>query len=207
VKHILALICIALPTLGPAATVTFDDGAGSYVDRDGDGENDVYRENGVRVTGFDFELTDGREAAHLDNPSDGHFTDRLAFRTGGYFDLRSFEILPLGFECERAFCAGYRNVVVAGYRAGQRVARAQFSMGETPSLFWGTGFTMLDRLVIRTPDEPLAYQFGNSHFDIDNVVLLASQAPAAVPLPATLPLAGLGLAALGLFGLSRSRKV
>jgi hypothetical protein len=180
--------------------VTFDDGAGKFRDRNGDGFADLYIEAGVRVSGFKFgELVfpEGSGTAHLDNPGDGHFTDVLRFTFKRRFDLRSFEIFPFGFECDDAVCPGYDNVLVTGWRDGARIARALFSMGALPSLFADPAFAGLDQLVIRTPAEPPAYALGNSHFSIDNLVITP------VPLPAGLPLLA---GALVLLGLSRRRR-
>ena len=191
------LLLLAPPVV--AATMTFDHGAGTYHDTDGDGFDDLYVENGITATGFIWgELTHHpKERAHVDNPSDGHFTDRLAFRFGNLFDLVSFELWPLGFECLEAVCPGYDNVVVTGLRRGQVVAEHVFSMGSTPGLFLGgSTFAGLDLLLVSTPPEPHTYTFGNSHFEIDNLVLTSANGPTTVPLPPALPVLGLGLTAL-----------
>ncbi|MCB6180104.1 VPLPA-CTERM sorting domain-containing protein [Rhodobacter sp. Har01] len=175
-------------------------GSGQYFDTDGDeyGLDDLYVEDGISVTGFIFgALIDSREAAHLDNPADGHFTSRLNFTFGGRFDLNGFDILPLGFECLLDDCPGYDNVIVSGFRNGTMVAQTMFSMGFAPGGFpGGQTFTNLDRLMVSTHNGPEDYWYGNTHFEIDNVVL--TPASAAVPLPASLPLLGLGIVALGL---------
>lgn len=191
-----------VPGSAPAATMTFDTGAGLYADTDGDWLDDRYTENGITVQGFEsYGLLSEppAETAHLDNPSDGHFTDRLAFTFGKRFNLTSFEIWPLGFECNLDSCAGYENVIVTGFRNGLTVAEHIFSMGFAPSLYVGTPlFANLDRLVISTINGPPAYQEGNTHFNIDNVVLTA--APTPVPVPPALPLLGLALLMLRLAG-------
>lgn len=207
IRSCLALLgAVFLPFAAPAATMTFNTGAGTYFDTDGDpfGLDDLYVEDGISVTGFIFgELRDHpSQAAHLDNPGDGHFTDRLIFSFGPRFSLQSLDILPLGFECFLDVCPGYDNVIITGFRNGAVVAESVFSMGFLPSLFaGGQAFSNLDRLMVSTVDGPGDYRFGNTHFEIDNVTLTA--APAPVPLPASLPLLGLGLAVLGLRRLTR----
>lgn len=209
IRSCLALLgALLVPFAAPAATMTFNDGAGQYFDTDGDayGFDDLYVEDGISVTGFIFgELRDSpKQAAHLDNPGDGHFTDSLVFTYGKRFNLQSLDILPLGFECFLDVCPGYDNVIVTGYRKGVVVAQTMFSMGFWPSLFvGGQAFTNLDRLMISTHNGPEDYWWGNTHFEIDNVTL--TQAPAPVPLPASLPLLGVGLAALGLAARARRR--
>lgn len=205
IRYFLFLCTLLAPGFAPgfaaAATMTFDAGIGLYADADGDGLDDHYTENGITVQGFIFgSLSDfPAETAHLDNPGDGHFTDRLNFTFGKRFSLTSFALWPSGFECDLDICAGYKNVIVTGFRKGLTVAEHIFSMGFTPSLYVGTPpFANLDRLVISTIDGPPAYQFGNSHFSIDNVVLTAALAP--VPVPPALPLLGLGLLTLWLAG-------
>jgi hypothetical protein len=202
-KHFPAFALLMLfPALSAsAATVTFDFGAGTYHDTDRDGLDDLYVEDGISVTGFIFgELVDHpRERGHLDNPSDGHFTHHLAFTMGGRFDLAGFDLFPLGFECLDAACPGYDNVVVAGFRRGLKVAEHIFSMGLAHSRYLGGAlFADLDRLEISTPREPFDYSFGNSHFEIDDVVLNPAEGPAPVPAPPALPLVATGLAGLWL---------
>lgn len=197
---------LALPfaffALGPAqshaVTVTFDPGAGAFYDMDNDGYDDLYIENGVSLTGFWIELSDSPGKAHLDNPGDGHYADKLYFTYGRHFHLRNLEIWGGSFDCpdEVGGCAGqtFENIVLSGYRDGALVWRDQFAMPPGPIVYRGPGANMrpLDLFVVQALDGPGIFEFGNQHFSIDNIVL------APVPLPAGIALLGGALAALGL---------
>lgn len=194
-----------------AATMTFS--GGTYLDLDGDLYDDGYVENGITMTGFsiEFDATITQGYAHVDNPEDGHYSDRYRFTMDSRFDMRSVEIWPAGFECYSDVCPGYDNVIITGFRDGAAVAQEVFNMGVTPSLFVASAvFTMLDALEISTPAAPEAYAEGNSHFDIDNLVLLpVPGVKGAGPQVATMPVPPAGLlllGALGLFAVRRTRR-
>ena len=180
-----ALLTISGLSALPAAalTMTFDFGAGVLSDTDSDFTDDTYSEDGIAMTGFIFgAFGEDNGRAHLDNPGDGHFTDELVFSTGFQFDLASFDLVPLGFDCSG--CAPYDNVIVTGRRNGFTIAQSIFAMGGAPGLFLGAAlFLNLDELAISTINGPSPdYDFSNSHFEIDNVSLTRSPSP--IPLPA-----------------------
>ncbi len=186
-----------------ALTMTFDEGLGIMADTNGNFIDDLYSEDGIDMTGFtsgEFGEGDGR--AHLDNPSDGHFTKALSFSTGDRFDLVSFELFPLNGDCFG--CSAYDNVIVTGYRGGLTIAQSIFAMGAAPSLFFGSLFLDLDELIISTVNGPSPeHDFTNTHFEIDNVSL--SPTPSPVPLPSALGPFAVALLCAG-FWLSRNQK-
>ncbi len=189
----LAIVGIsALPA--QSMTMTFDIGAGLFVDENSSGFDDLYSEDGIDMRGFIFgEIGEGNGRAHLDNPGDGHFSDELIFSAGSRFDFVGFDLVPLSYDCEG--CAPYDNVIVTGRRGGLTVAQTIFAMGSAPSAFLAAAlFLDLDQLVISTLNGPSPdYTFSNTHFEIDNVKLTPSVSP--VPLPAAF-----GPFAVALFG-------
>ncbi|GEM_PF-3289098 len=196
--RLLALPFLALALIIPgeshAVTVTFDHGAGAYHDTDTDGIYDLYIENGVSLSGIWGQLADVPGYAHLDNPGDGHYAEKLYFTYGRHFHLRNLEIWGNHFDCPVDNGCGqtYENVVLSGYRDGALVWRDQFAMTPGPIVYVGPHVRPLDLFVVQALDGPGIFEYGNQHFSIDNVVL------APVPLPAGIALLGGALAVLGL---------
>jgi hypothetical protein len=197
-----------LASQAQAATLTFDD----LIE-----EPFAHRliEDGVTIRGNGELGYGGDGAIHLD-PYASPAATRVRFSMKSRFDALSFDLTPLGYDyfvCEgKRDCVtrSYRNVKVLGFSGDSVVAELLFKMGEGLSpytVMLNDGFRGLTSLVIeavlpRFRDGPRVFADCADvcgHFEIDNVEL------APVPLPAGLPLAASGLAALGLIGWRKRR--
>lgn len=181
-----------------------------------------YSENGITATGNGHMGMYSSGNLHIDDGGTSA-PSRVTFTmAAGAFTALSFDIRPIGFYLEYAdpdgnlSAPGWANVQVQGFSGIDLVSSLMFDMGkgQTPyTVTLGSVFSNLTALAISIvyPDWLLqnlpkdAYAWCDSpcsHFEIDNVTLTAVT-PAAVPLPAGLPLAASGLALLGGLALRR----
>lgn len=210
-QAIVATILAALWAL-PAASLTMTFNAGALVDLDGDFSAESYVEDGITMTGFlGGAIGDGPGRAHLDNPSNGHFTDTLSFRTGGRFALGGFDVIPFDNDCTNGLpCPPFPNVRVAGFRAGALVVAETFDMTAVGGRYTGgPAFADMDALKISALDAvPFpGVTYETVHFDIDNLTLIPATAGgddlAQVPVPGGVLMLLTGLVGLGLIGWHR----
>lgn len=207
VSFVIGLSALALPA--SAATMTFDQLNLNPV------MATTYFEDGILASGNgSLRIEYGSGGLHLDDAGTSA-PSKVSFTMASKFDALSFLLDPVGFNLNA--CSGgntcssptYLNVMVQGFRDGNLVSNAVFDMGASLDPYridLGGLFTNLSSLLIGvvypdfaqfkpasvTPCAPC------SHFNIDNVTL------APVPLPAGLPLAVTGLAALAF--VSRRRR-
>ena len=206
----LALSFATLPAA--AATMTF---AGLSADP----LAKTYLEDGIFASGNgNLGLYSGNGGLHFDDGGTSA-PSKVNFSMVSNFDAISFLLDPVAFDF--VVCSGrnncttptYLNVLVQGFRGATLVSDFKFDMGPSPDPYMvnlGGLFSNLTTLMIgvvypefaQIKAIPGVTSAGPcapcSHFDIDNVTL------APVPLPAGLPLAATGLAALAF--LTRRRR-
>lgn len=187
-----------------AVSIGFDDIG--YVD----GPDAVYHEDGFYISqhdGFGIGNFGGADAYRLD-VDDDRFPSGFTMTGPGSFSMTSLEM---------SFGSPYFTYPVSenfmtfeGYRNGSLVALATtgahdsgYVQGEAFTYDFGDVFSDIDQFVLRTTatDEMLFLpdEFGIGLFSID-----VDPGIAPVPLPASLPMLGLGL--IGLFGWRRLRR-
>lgn len=202
----------ALASTATAATMTFSNVTDPFAR--------TYVEDGITVSANGDLAVYSAGTAHIDDGGTSA-PSRLEFSMGTAFDAVSFDISPegfnyLGFDGSDFVALSYENVLVQGFQGAALTSSLMFDMTSRASIYTillGPAFTNLTLLTIEVLLPPLSTPAGYvftqcsdspcSHFEIDNVVL---NPVAAVPLPASLPIAATGLALLGLLRRRKNRR-
>ena len=172
--------------------------------------DNTWIEDGITAQGSGW-LSAGGDSAHLDDFGTS-YANAIGFTTGGIFDAVSFDVLgDLGgfyyslttwnYETDlpETIYPTWDNVEVWGSKGNSLTGHDTFTMGSVSTYLFPDTFKGIDSLVISIIYPPAVPEGWTawcpepcSHFSIDNVTLN----PAAVPLPAGLPLLATALGGL-----------